>query len=350
MIKTHKLFLLICLALLMSITNAQNKKYIVVIDPGHGGKDKGALSLSKNKLYEKDVVLDVSLLLGKYLSTIANIKVIYTRKTDVFIELKERSEIANRNKADLFISIHCNANPDPKAYGSETYVIGLSKNQESLEVAKRENAVIELEDNYQEKYKGFNPNSIESLVGLTLFQNKYLENSLLFSKCVQEQFQYNVGRRNRGVKQGPWWVISHNTMPSVLIELGFLTNKEEEEFLRSQKGKKYMAKAIFKAFQQYKKAIDEKRDKILLETQKDEIEYKIQFYLSLNKVEKVKFKPLENIDYYKHKESYKYTCCNSKDYKKIVQRVREVRKKYKGAFIVAFKNGKRVSLKSIKKE
>ena len=343
----RKLFVSVCLFLVVGICNAQ-QKFVVVIDPGHGGKDTGALGPSNIGVNEKDIALDVSLLLGKYISTVPGVKVIYTRSTDVFVELQKRSQIANRNKADLFVSIHCNANDDPLAHGTESYVIGLSKNKESLEVAKRENSVIELEDNYKKKYKGFDPNSIESLVGLTLSQDKYLENSLLFSRYVQQQFQYNVGRRNRGVKQGPWWVISHNTMPSVLVELGFLTNKEEGYFLKSSKGKKYMARAMFKAFEKYKEDVDKKKEKILNQRVAGSVEYKVQFFSSVKKVNKSKFRGLENLGYYKYKNVYRYTCCNAKDYKQIVQKAQKIRKKYKGAFVVSFKNGKRVPLKSIK--
>ncbi|MGB0390573.1 MAG: N-acetylmuramoyl-L-alanine amidase family protein, partial [Salibacteraceae bacterium] len=225
----------------------------VIIDPGHGGKDPGAIGTGRHKNTEADVALAISLKLRDYIiKYYDSVEVIMTRDSDNFIELRQRTKVANDAKADLFISVHCNTNGNESARGTETYVIGVSKEASNLAVAKRENQVITLEDNYEEHYQGFDPNSPETMVGLTMMQQNYLDNSILFADLVQKQFTYRVGRKNRGVKQAGYWVISYTMMPSVLIELGFISNKEEEDFLNSSKGQTYMASAIYRAFKEYK--------------------------------------------------------------------------------------------------
>ena len=226
----------------------------VVIDAGHGGKDPGSLGL-KNK--EKDIALTISLKLGKYIEdNISDVKVIYTRKTDNFVELGERARIANKANADLFICIHCNANTRKEPKGSETYVMGLHKTKGNLDVAKRENSAILLEENYEENYEGFDPNSDEAYIYMSLLQSAYLENSSNFAAKVQDQFREKVGRVDRGVKQAGFLVLWRTSMPSVLIESGFITNPEEEVFLGSEEGQDYMASAIFRAFREYKDDIE----------------------------------------------------------------------------------------------
>ena len=225
----------------------------VIIDPGHGGKDPGAIGTGRHKFTESDVALAVSLKLRDYIMEYYDsVEVIMTRDSDNFIELRQRTKVANDAKADLFISVHCNTNGNESARGTETYVIGVSKEASNLAVAKRENQVITLEDNYEEHYQGFDPNSPETMVGLTMMQQNYLDNSIMFADLVQKQFTFRVGRKNRGVKQAGYWVISYTMMPSVLIELGFISNKEEEDFLNSSKGQVYMASAIYRAFKEYK--------------------------------------------------------------------------------------------------
>jgi N-acetylmuramoyl-L-alanine amidase len=253
---------------------------IVVIDAGHGGKDPGCNGATHN---EKQVTLAIALKLGKLIEeNLKDVKVIYTRKTDVFVELEERAQIANRNNADLFISIHCNAaakyvtykgkdgkvhyktwkdkkgkihkkevaNPGP--YGSETYVMGIKNEKGKMEVAKRENAAMLLEDNYEITYDGFDPNSDEAYIIMTMGVKVNVEQSAKFAARIQEEYKAKAGRIDKGVQRQSIWVLWRTTMPSILTEVGFLTNPQEEKFLASEKGQNYMAIAIFKAFRKYK--------------------------------------------------------------------------------------------------
>ena len=232
-----------------STVYAQNFK--VVLDPGHGGKDPGAM---RGNYVEKKIVLDVALKVGELLKLDKDIKVIFTRKTDVFVEVAERTKIANREKADVFVSIHVNAAKNTAAYGAETYIMGISKNEANLEVAKRENAVITLEDNYEKHYEGYDPNRPESLIGLTLMQEQFIKQSIDLASKIQVRFKDEVLRNDRGVRQGPFWVLHSALMPSILVELGFISNKEEGEYLNSEAGKNELAKAIARAIRDYKKS------------------------------------------------------------------------------------------------
>ncbi len=226
----------------------------VVIDAGHGGKDSGCLGANSK---EKVIALGVSLKLGEYISkNFPDVKVIYTRKTDKFLELKERAEIANSNNADLFISVHCNASPSKQGYGTETYVMGTHRSNANLMVAKRENSVVTMEDNYEVAYDGFDPNSDEGHIRLSIFQNAYREESILFASLVEDQFQKKAKRSSRGVKEAGFLVLYKTTMPSVLIETGFLTNTSEEKYLMTAEGQDKIASSIYKAFAQFKEIID----------------------------------------------------------------------------------------------
>lgn len=221
----------------------------VVIDAGHGGHDAGCLGASS---MEKHVALDIALALGKLIeNNYPDVKVVYTRKTDVFIPLHERANIANRAHADVFICIHLNSG-GKAAYGSETYVMGNHKSQDNLEVAKRENQVIQLEDDYLKKYDGFDPNSPEANIIFSLYQSQYMSQSLLLASNIQDEFEGYAGRYNRGVKQAGFLVLYKTAMPAVLIECGFLSNQPEEKFLSSGKGQQTMATAIYRAFKAYK--------------------------------------------------------------------------------------------------
>jgi N-acetylmuramoyl-L-alanine amidase len=222
----------------------------VVIDAGHGGHDHGCSGAHSK---EKHVALEIALKVGAYIEkSLPDVQVIYTRKTDVFVELHERAAIANRADADVFISIHCNANPNPAPYGTETYVMGLHRNEANLGVAKRENDVILLEDDYNHHYDGFDPNSPNAHIIFSLFQGAHLEQSIELAGRIEEQFSERVGRKSRGVKQAGFLVLYKTTMPAVLIETGFLTNANEENFLASDQGMDLMASAIFRAFRDYK--------------------------------------------------------------------------------------------------
>jgi N-acetylmuramoyl-L-alanine amidase len=222
----------------------------VVIDAGHGGKDPGTIG---KKSQEKEVALQIALKLSEEIrSQCKDVTVICTRTTDEFIELHERAEIANRSKADLFISIHCNANPKHTFQGAETYVMGLHRTEANLEIAKKENAAILMEPDYSTNYNGFDPNSDESYITFTLFQNAFLEQSTWFASLVQDEMKDRVGMYDRGVRQAGFLVLYKTTMPSVLVETGFLSNPEEEKFLMSQKGQQYISSAIFRAFRKFK--------------------------------------------------------------------------------------------------
>ncbi len=229
-------------------------EWVVVIDAGHGGKDPGTVGL---KAKEKNINLAVALKTGQYIkNNLKDVKVIYSREDDTFIGLAERAEVANRNKADIFISIHSNAMNDKRFTGAETWVLGQSKDEANLQVAMKENSVITFEKDYQAKYEGYDPNSVESFIIFSLMQNTYLKQSTEFASMIQDQFRDRVGRKDRGVKQAGFVVLWRTTMPSVLVELGFLSNAEEEKFLISESGQDYLASAIYRAFRDYKHTID----------------------------------------------------------------------------------------------
>jgi N-acetylmuramoyl-L-alanine amidase len=228
----------------------------IVLDAGHGGKDPGNLG---SRSREKDINLAVTLLVGKYIKeNMPDVEVVYTRKDDSFPSLKERPQIANNNKADLFVSIHSNSAPNKSAFGTETFVMGTKHFEANFDIVKRENSVILLEDNYEENYEGFDPSSPESYMMFNLMSKVHFENSVSLADQIETQFRDRVGRKSRGVKQGPFYVLWTPSMPSVLVELGFLSNSEEERFLMSDAGKEYMASAIYRSIRDYKEAIESK--------------------------------------------------------------------------------------------
>ncbi|WP_457068215.1 N-acetylmuramoyl-L-alanine amidase family protein [Hymenobacter sp. UYAg731] len=225
----------------------------VVLDAGHGGKDRGCAGATAR---EADVALSLILALGKQIQeNMPEVKVIYTRKTNVFIELDERAAIANRNHADLFISIHCNAGPS-QSHGTEVWTMGLHKSTANLGVAQRENSVILQEKDYQKRYDGFDPSSPQSHILFSLFQSAYITNSLRFAQRVDRQLRTSVSRPSRGVKQAGFLVLWKSTMPSVLIESGFLTNPTEERYLNDKANQSYMAAGIYRAFREYKRELE----------------------------------------------------------------------------------------------
>ncbi len=250
--------LIFCETLLISVTAKplspyKNKKWVLVIDAGHGGKDPGCHG---RKYKEKDVALSVALKLGHLIEeNDENVKVIYTRSTDVFIPLNERAAIANRNHADFFICVHCNASKDKSAFGAATYVMGLYKSEGNLEVAKRENSAVLFEKDYKQTYEGFDPNSPEGNILFAMYQNMYLEQSLDLSAKIQKEYVNKLGRTDNGVKQAGFLVLWKTAMPSLLTEIGFLTNPDEENYIGSQKGQNKISECLFFALQEY---IDEK--------------------------------------------------------------------------------------------
>lgn len=353
----------------------RNKVQVVVIDPGHGGKDPGALG---SKIKEKEVVLNISLKLGNYIEqNYDDVKVIYTRKTDVFIPLDERARIANEAKADLFISIHANAVPRSSAKGTETFVIGRHKDDENFEVAKKENSVILLEENYETKYQGFDPNSIDSYIIFSVMQKTFQEQSLTIAKMVQDEFELKARRINRGVKPAGFVVLWMTTMPSILVETGFLTNADEENYLGSEQGQEYLASAIYRAFRKYKNAIednsnfesiaktanekadrstegiqfsDENSDNVI--PAEESLHYKVQIMVSRNKIEAGDpyFKSYQDVREFRSGDWYKYAIGSSLSYKDIETFCDKVRKDFPDAFVIAVRNGEIISIKKALKE
>ncbi len=244
---------LYCSTAALAQSGSDYKFKTIVLDAGHGGHDTGCRGAIDN---EKNVTLDIVLKLGALIKkTYPGVKVIYTRQTDTFIELYERANIANRAKADLFVSVHCNASKSTSAYGTETWLMGLHKSDGNLEVSKRENDVIMLEDNYQENYDGFDPNSPEGYIILSMNQNAHIDQSINLASKVEEEFVKD-GRQTRGVKQAGFLVLWRTTMPAILIETGFLTNREEERYLVSEKGKNEVASSILQAVALFKAEVE----------------------------------------------------------------------------------------------
>ncbi|MCA1757510.1 MAG: N-acetylmuramoyl-L-alanine amidase [Bacteroidales bacterium] len=317
--------------------------WVVVIDPGHGGKDPGTVG---RRSREKDIVLAIALKTGNYIEELLpGVKVIYTRKTDVFIELDKRADIANKAKADLFISIHVNAISDSRIRGSETFAMGLHKNEGNLQVAMKENSVITLEKDYTTKYQGYDPNSSESYIAFSLMQNIYLEQSLYFASFIQNQFRERVGLRDRGVKQAGFVVLSMTTMPSVLVEAGFSSNSEEERLLLSEQGQDYIASAIFRAFRDYKDAVDKKsgftplRDDFGLADQ-SQIDFRVQIATSSTRQElkSENFGSLRELSELVSGKYYKYASGHFKTYPEASDYRRSILSQFPDAFVIAVRN------------
>jgi N-acetylmuramoyl-L-alanine amidase len=332
----------------------------VVIDAGHGGKDPGA---SGKHSHEKNITLAIALKLGHYIQEyMPDVKVIYTRKTDRFIPLYKRAEIANKNHADLFISIHCNSSTSHKPYGAETFALGLHKNNANLLIAQKENAAIRYEDN-PKKYNGFD-NSPESYISLSLFQSPYLKESLDFANKVEQQMHSFAGRKARGVFQAGFLVLWRTTMPSVLIETGFLSNPKEEAYLLSKTGQIHIASAIYRAFKAYKIEFEKEnavtnvshtqhRQIVTAKSQKTKpvIDYRVQFYTSGHLIHNTatRFKSVPDVGYYKHNGVYKYTSGHFKSMSHAALHQNFVRSKgYHGAFVVAFYQNHRISISKAK--
>ncbi len=343
----------------------------VIIDPGHGGSDPGTIG---SHTYEKNIALSIALKLGENIKNNFNdVDLTFTRKEDRFVPLDERTKIANAIKADLFISIHCNANPSKGPYGTETYVLGLHKSEDNLDVAMRENAVITYEDDYSSKYEGYDPKSTESFIIFSLMQNAHLDQSLIFANSVQTEFREQTKRFDRGVKQAGFLVLWKTSMPSVLIETGFLSNTKEEAYLATNEGQDRIAEAIFKAFSDYKKTIDNRNSfvtKVLKsdvnedslapeknlssgnEIEKSNIIFKVQIKSSKKKIPLTSksFKNFKEIDEIAADGSFKYTIGNKKSYSDIVVLCQQLKKKFPDAFIIALKGHKIIPVELAIKE
>lgn len=347
-----------------AVAQRNDKPFVVVLDAGHGGHDTGNVG---NGYRESEIALNIVLKVGEELEKLPHVKVIYTRKTNVFIELRERAAIANRADADLFVSVHCNAHSS-QAYGTETFVLGLHKSQANFEVAKKENEVIYLEENYQEKYGGFDPNAPESLIGMVLMQEEYLDQSILLASLVQNNIVNNLKQNDRSVKQAGFWVLHNTYMPSVLIETGFLTNKKEGAYLNSAKGQTEMAREIANAIKTYISSLSVANEKTkdpevkelevakAIETTEaaiyDGIIFRVQLAATSKKLhpKASNFKGLKDIDRKREDGLYKYYYGETSDYNKIqVMKTFVQQKGFPSAYIVAFKNGKKVNVSEVLK-
>jgi N-acetylmuramoyl-L-alanine amidase len=355
------LFFVFFLALVFTSeqANAQKSEFIVVLDAGHGGRDPG--KVGHNGIKEKTIALNIAMKVGKMLAKHENIKVIYTRKTDVLVGLWERGRIANRANADLFVSIHCNAH-HTQAYGSETFVLGTHVNRQNFEVAKAENSVILLEENYETNYKGFDPNSPESVIGLTLMQEEYLDQSIQFASIIQDGFTNKLKRKNRGVKQAGFVVLHQTYMPSVLIETGFLTNKNEGPYLNSTKGQDQFSKSIYEGIIKYveqlkintvaSSAVNDQNTSNSTNTESNTqgIRFKVQIAAGARKLETkaYNFKGLRNVERLQVGNIYKYYIGNSFDLNEVKELQKLAKSKgYPSAFIVGFKNGEKIDIENI---
>ena len=353
-----------------------NQKFTVILDAGHGGKDPGN---SYHGYVEKEIALKTTLKLEKYLRKDAAIEVIYTRKSDVFIELKDRPKKANSIDANLFVSIHCNSVDNPIPFGTETFVMGLARSKGNLEIAKQENSVILLEKDYKQTYRGFDPKKPETLIGLKILQEDYLDRSINLASKIESNFKNKLHRKSRGIKQTPLWVLDAAYMPSVLIELGFLSNSEEGQYLNSDEGQNNMAEAIANAIIAYKKeysatgidVISEEihtkktaakgaKDTSKSSTRKQVVNlhevkpantnvvFKVQFATGTKNIQlsPSNFKGLKNVTMIEHKGMmYKYAYGSTSDYMIAQKDLEFVKSKgFTSAYIIAFKDGKNISV------
>jgi len=349
-------FFFIFLASLQSLFANNDKprdRFVVVLDAGHGGKDPGNMG---NGFKEKDIALNIILKIGKALEKQEGIEVIYTRDSDIFIPLDKRAQIANEADADLFVSVHCNSH-NSQAYGTETFVLGLHKTEENFEVAKKENSVIFLEEDYEVTYGGFNPNSPESYIGMALMQEEYLNQSILLADFVQKNFTNELKRKNRGVKQAGFVVLKMAVMPSVLIETGFLTNNHEGPYLNSTGGQNKMAAAIVEAINKYANTINLSNLESIGSTSSSNttpqsqiyegITFKIQLAAGSKRLETkaYNFKGLQNVERAREEGMYKYYYGATSDYIKINKLHNEAKQNgYPSSYIVAFKEGSKITV------
>ena len=352
---TLKIYFLIAIISLISaelFSQQNDKKFTVVIDAGHGGKDPGNRG---NNYYEKKIALKIALTTGEILKKKSDINVIYTRKKDVFIGLIKRAEIANKADADLFVSIHCDAH-NSNAFGAGSFVLGLHANQRNFEIAKKENNVIFYEENYQQKYDGFDPNNPESVISLTLMQETYLDQSIKAADAIQKSFKNNLKRKDRSVKQAGFIVLKYTYMPSVLVEAGFLTNKKEGAYLNSSKGQKEISNAIADGIINYFSSLklslnkNDSYQEINLKNVNEEIYFRIQLAASSRSLEprNYNFKGLSPIFKEKEGELYRYYFGKVKSYSEAKKMKRKaIRFGYKSAFIVSFSGDKKVKLSSV---
>jgi N-acetylmuramoyl-L-alanine amidase len=364
----------------LNIFCQSNHKFIIILDAGHGGKDPGN---SYHGFVEKEIALKTTLKLEKHLQKDNDIQVVHTRKSDVFIELKNRPKKANSIDANLFVSIHCNSVKNPVPFGTETFVMGLARSKGNLEIAKQENSVILLEKDYKQTYKGFDPKNPETLIGLKILQEDYLDRSINLASKIENNFRNKVNRKSRGIKQTPLWVLDAAYMPSVLIELGFLSNNEEGLYLNSEQGQNNMAEAIADAIITYKKEyfgvennqnnkeypsektiknrikdtskntkLERIKEKKIVQKHNANIQsarviFKVQIEAGNKnvKLNPVNFKGLKNVSVTSNGTFYKYVYGATSDYKIAKQNLEYAKSKgYTSAYLIAFKNGEKISI------
>jgi len=333
----------------------------VVIDAGHGGRDPGATG-KRGK--EKDIALSIALKVGQYIEeNIPEVKVVYTRKTDVFVELWKRADIANKAEADLFISIHVNAIAKPNIHGTLTLVLGQHRSEENFEVAVRENSVILLEENYETIYEGFDPTSAESYIMFSLMQKTYFKQSIEFGDFVQDQFRERAQRRDLGVREQGLQVLAQTSMPGVLVETGFISNPDEEKYLMTEYGQDIIASAIYRGFREYKEEIDRRtnldvvireetiEEEVIVTEEPvvipaDQIVFSIQISSSKNKIspDPSSFKGLKGVVVVQDGRWYKYLVDQETNYHNALEKCQAIKKKFPDAFVVASKNGKLIPL------
>jgi len=335
----------------------------IVIDAGHGGNDSGAVG---KKGIEKDIALSIALKFGKYVEdNLKDVKVIYTRKTDTYIELFKRAEIANEAEADLFISIHVNAHTQASAFGTLTLVLGQHREDENFDVAVRENSVILLEDDYETIYQGFDPTSSESYIMFKLMQKTFFKQSIEFGSFVQNQFKERANRTDRGVHEQGLLVLAQTSMPGVLIETGFLSNPTEEKFLITEDGQEILASAIFRGFREYKEEIDRRSTfSTFVDEQSaeetpgdlsattpsappaDKIIFRIQIASARSKIDTnpSSFKGYTDVSILEDGRWFKYMVDGGPAYKDALSRCLLIKDEYPDAFVVAIKNGKLIPM------
>ena len=340
---------------------AQDKTFTVVLDAGHGGRDTGNRG---NGYYEKKIALNIALTIGSLLEKQNGIKVIYTRKKDVFVDLIERANIANKADADLFISIHCDSFSQSSVYGAGTFVLGLHANDRNFQIAQKENSVIFLEENYEQKYDGFDPNNPESVISLLLMQETYLDQSIVAANTIQQSFISNLSRKDRTVKQAGFVVLKYTYMPSVLVEAGFLTNPKEGAYLNSTKGQQQISSTIADAVINYRNFLyssvssenpienNKPKSELVKNVKKDisTIYFSVQIAASKKSIatKPYNFKGLKPIQRQKEGKIYRYYYSQSKTIEGAKKLQTKAQKKgFKGAFLVAFKDGKKVDIKSV---
>ena len=370
--KQFKFFCIVFFLSLSGLIGQETKEdFVVVLDAGHGGKDTGNRG---NGYYEKHIALNITKMIGAKLQKQKGVKVIFTRKDDRFIELKNRAKIANQADADLFISIHCDAFTSPKAYGAGTFVLGLHRTKDNFRVAQKENSVIFLEEDYETTYDGFDPNNPESVISLLLMQETYQGQSIEAANTIQKSFVSNLNRKDRTVKQAGFLVLRETYMPSVLVEVGFLTNKKEGQYLNSKKGQQEMATTITKAILNYRDqlaasvssaaidqnappeidstttVVEEKKETSPANKMSEEVIFKVQIAASARSLEltKANFEGLKGVSVQKGEKLYRYFYGEASQFK-AAKRLKQkaIKAGYEHAFLVAFKDGVKINISDV---